>query len=982
MIKIKTPSNVGNVLFDLIKKYNDIFALDSDKLSVNNFYEQKLQLKDNTPVFSKNYRLPETQKQEVNKQVDKLLNDDLIENSVSDYNSPVILVPKKSNNGEKKWRMCIDYRLLNKKLIPDKYPLPRIDDILDELGRAKYFSILDLYSGFHQIPLEKSSRKLTSFSTQRGSFQWKVLPFGLNVAPNSFARMMNIAFSGLEPQQAFLYMDDIIVIGCSLKHHRNNLESIFNICRRYNLKLNPYKCEFYRNEVLFLGHKCTDKGILPNEEKIEALKKYPIPLNKDEVRSFVAMVNYYRRFIKNFAELARPLNQLTRKNSIFIWSKQCQNSFELLKSALLEKPILQYPDFEKDFIVTVDASNYACGAVLSQNHDGDLLPISYISRSFQKVELNKAIIEKELLAIHFAITYFRPYLYGRHFTVQSDHRPLIFLYNMKNPASKLTRIRLDLEEYSFDIEHIKGKDNVAADALSRISIKDLTNIYENNVTILRVQTRSNTRDLQNINQDDTSAQNRTNEIIKPRFIESLTASKIPTIPRLRTQGKTICAYMKKRIIFKINPETSNTNNNNAQLERENTLEYILYSLETLTKKFNIETIQWPLNDDIFTKYSIEEIKEASIKILNKLQIILIRPPEVVGNEEMKQKLLKENHDDPMTGGHCGQKKLLKKLQSRNFWRNMPKDVVKFIKNCPSCLKNKIKYSSKEPMLITKTPQKPFDIVVIDTIGPLPVTSNGYRYILTIICDLTKYLVLIPLVDKTAKSVAIAIFENCILVYGTMKEIITDMGTEYKNELMKNICKLLKIEHKTSTAYRHQTVGTAERNHRTLNEYIRIYISEQLDKWEEYIRYFNFCYNITPNSSLDEKYSPFQLVFGRLPNINKDLLDSTGTVSPIYNIDSYDQELRYRLQKAHSDAAKLIEKAKLRNKNQYDKNKVAKKILVNDEVLLYNLPYNKFKPTYSGPYTVIEVVEPNIKIKDNQNQTQTVHKDRVVVCRKH
>ena len=308
LIKIKTPSHVGDVLFDLIKKYNDIFALDSDKLSVNNFYEQKLQLKDNTPVFSKNYRLPETQKQEVNKQVDKLLNDDLIENSVSDYNSPVILVPKKSNNGEKKWRMCIDYRLLNKKLIPDKYPLPRIDDILDELGRAKYFSILDLYSGFHQIPLEKSSRKLTSFSTQRGSFQWKVLPFGLNVAPNSFARMMNIAFSGLEPQQAFLYMDDIIVIGCSLKHHRNNLESIFNICRRYNLKLNPYKCEFYRNEVLFLGHKCTDKGILPNEEKIEALKKYPIPLNKDEVRSFVAMVNYYRRFIKNFAELARPLN--------------------------------------------------------------------------------------------------------------------------------------------------------------------------------------------------------------------------------------------------------------------------------------------------------------------------------------------------------------------------------------------------------------------------------------------------------------------------------------------------------------------------------------------------------------------------------------------------------------------------------------------------------------------------------------------------
>lgn len=451
LIKEKTPKHAEDSLMNLITEYNDIFALDSDRMSINNFYEQKLRLKDDTPVFSKNYRLPETQRQEINAQVEKLLKNDLIENSVSHYNSPVILVPKKCSTKEKKWRMCIDYRLLNKKLIPDKYPLPRIDDILDELGKAKYFSILDLYSGFHQIPLEKSSRELTSFSTQKGSFQWKVLPFGLNVAPNSFARMMNLAFSGLEPQQAFLYMDDIIVIGCSVKHHRNNLESIFKICRKYNLKLNPYKCEFYRNEVVFLGHKCTDKGILPNEEKIEAVQKYPTPLNKDEVRSFVALANFYRRFINNFAEIARPLNKLTRKKSIFIWSKECQKAFEMLKNSLIQKPILQYPDFKKEFVVTVDASNYACGAVLSQNHNGHKLPISYISRTFQKGELNKAIIEKELLAIHFAITYFRPYLYGRHFTVQSDHRPLIFLFNMKNPASKLTRIRLDLEEYSFDV---------------------------------------------------------------------------------------------------------------------------------------------------------------------------------------------------------------------------------------------------------------------------------------------------------------------------------------------------------------------------------------------------------------------------------------------------------------------------------------------------------------------------------------------------
>lgn len=192
----------------------------------------------------KNYRLPKTQKDEINKQVAKLLENNLIENSTSSFNSPLIVVPKKSLNGVKKWRICVDYRMLNKNLIADKFPLPRIDDILDSLGKATFFSVLDLYSGFHQIPLEINSREMTAFSTEKGSFQWKVLPFGINVAPNSVSRMMSLAFSGLAPQQAFIYMDDIIVIGCSIDHHLSNLEDVFKTYRKYNLKLNPENVNF------------------------------------------------------------------------------------------------------------------------------------------------------------------------------------------------------------------------------------------------------------------------------------------------------------------------------------------------------------------------------------------------------------------------------------------------------------------------------------------------------------------------------------------------------------------------------------------------------------------------------------------------------------------------------------------------------------------------------------------------------------------
>ena len=257
------------------------------------------------------------------------------------------------------------FRQLNKKLIPDKFPLPRIDDVLDSLGKAKYFSTLDLYSGFWQVPLDESSKNLTSFSTVEGSFRFNVLPFGLNVAPNSFARMMSVAFSGLDAATAFIYLDDIIVPGASVEHHLKNLEKVFSVCREKNLKLNPAKCVFLQSEVTYLGHRCTDKGILPDNTKFNTILNYPQPTDRDSIRQFTCFTNYYRKFIPNFATVSVPLNNLLKKNVKFNWSAECQKAFEHLKKALHNPPILQYPNFEKKFIITVDASKNGIGAVLS-----------------------------------------------------------------------------------------------------------------------------------------------------------------------------------------------------------------------------------------------------------------------------------------------------------------------------------------------------------------------------------------------------------------------------------------------------------------------------------------------------------------------------------------------------------------------------------------------------------------------------------------
>lgn len=285
-------------------------------------------------MYSKNYRLPKTHKEEINRQVNKLLEDGLIEPSCSSYNSPLLLVPKPELGGVKRWRMCVDYRLVNKKLVADKYPLPRIDEVLDGLGRAQYFSVVDLFSGFWQIPLEESSRDLTSFSTTEGAFHWKVLPFGLNVSPNSFSRMMNLAFAGASQVQFFLYLDDVIIIGRSVKDHLKNLDAVFKICRRRNLKLNPEKCKFFRTEVTYLGHLCTSEGILPDPSKLKCVMDYPVHKDKDSTKRFVAFANYYRKFIDHFSGIARPLNCLTRKETRFVWTQECQDAFDTLKSKL------------------------------------------------------------------------------------------------------------------------------------------------------------------------------------------------------------------------------------------------------------------------------------------------------------------------------------------------------------------------------------------------------------------------------------------------------------------------------------------------------------------------------------------------------------------------------------------------------------------------------------------------------------------------
>lgn len=852
-------------------------------------------------------------------------------------------------------------------MIPDRFPLPRIEDIFDNLGKAKYFSVVDLQAGYHQIPLDEESRKYTAFSTKRGMFEYNVLPFGLSIAPSSFSRMMALAFSGLTPERCFSYMDDLIIIGFSEENHLNNIRSVFEICRKYNLKLNPAKCEFFRTEISFLGHICTDKGLKADPKKLLAVEKYPKPTDKDSVKRFVAFANYYRRFVPNFAELAKPLTNLTKKRSKFIWNTEAENSFQTLRQALLHSPILKYPDFEKEFKIIVDASDFACGAVLTQNYDGMDMPITYISRAFKKGELNKPPIEKELLGVHFAITQLRPYIYGRHFIVKSDHKPLIYLYNLKNPSSKLTRIRLELEEYDFTIEYIKGKDNIIADALSRITIEDFKEMYDD--LPIFVITRAQSKQQKHTGNDKTIDIDTSDVKIYQDFMSGFNKR----IPKLKTTQ--INANDKNEIksikmsIFKSHRKLLNIELANERL----TLKSIISKMQIAASNANIREVQLPINDGIFKICTLTDFKMVCNNELNELKIILIKQPTFITDTNERFKILEKFHNDPLYGGHPGQKKLYAKIRQNYYWPKMTKEIAKYVRQCEKCRLNKHERKTKEKMMITPTPARPLDVVVIDTIGPLMKSNRGNSYAVTMICELTKHLTCAAVRDKSAKEVAKAIFEKFILKYGPMRRIRTDRGTEYLNELFKELCKLMGIAHDISTAYHHESLGSIERNHREFNHYLRQYLDNNLTDWDTYLEYFEFCYNVDKHGSTNYKYSPFELVYLRSPNLSSDLLH--GEIDPLYDNENFIKEAKYRLQKAHKQTIELMNRMKINNKKQYDKRANPIKLNIGDEVGLTNEPYNKHL-TLRKKYFVVGLNHPNVFLSDG-SKTIEVHKNRVL-----
>lgn len=449
-----------------------------NELGCTNLVEHEI-LCDSPPIKQRYYPISPKMQEIVDKELNEMLRLGVVQKSTSPWSSPILLVPKRDNT----YRFCVDYRKLNKVTQHDAYPLPYVSATLDKLRDARYLSSLDVKSAYWQIKMSEKSRPFTAFTVpNRGLFEFLRMPFGLMNSPSTWSRLIDrILGPELEPH-VFAYLDDIIIVTQTAEKHLEVLREVFRRLSEAGLKLSKDKCRFCLPELRYLGYVVDKCGLHVDPEKVEAILKFPTPTTVTEVRRFVGMASWYRRFVPNFSTVISPLTQLLRKNTRFNWSPACENAWTNIKNLLVSAPVLACPDFSKEFIIACDASDFGVAAVLSQMHEDGERVIAYHSKSLTRQERNYSTSEKELLAVLFGVTKFRPYIEGAHFKVITDHHAIVWLHKLDNPSGRLARWSAHLSQYNFTVEHRKGRENVVPDCLSR-AVPKLEAVVEESNTI-------------------------------------------------------------------------------------------------------------------------------------------------------------------------------------------------------------------------------------------------------------------------------------------------------------------------------------------------------------------------------------------------------------------------------------------------------------------------------------------------------------------
>lgn len=878
-------------ILKLCRKYSDIFHIENQSLSFTNQIKHCIKTKDEIPVYTKSYRYPFVHKPEVERQINSMLEQGIIRPSNSPWSSPIWIVPKKADaSGKKKWRIVVDYRKLNEKTIDDRYPLPNITDVLDKLGRCNYFSTLDLASGFHQIEMNPEDISKTAFNVENGHYEYVRMPFGLKNAPATFQRVMDNILRGLQNEICLVYLDDIIIYSTSLQEHLVNLSKIFQRLRETNFKIQLDKSEFLKKEVAYLGHIVTPEGVKPNPDKIAAIEKFPLPKTSKEIKGFLGLLGYYRKFIKDFARITKPLTLCLKKDAKIEHTPQFIKCFEDCKKLLTNEPILQYPDFTKDFILTTDASNVAVGSVLSQGIIGKDKPVAFASRTLNDSEQNFSTIEKELLAIVWATKYFRPYLYGRKFKIVTDHKPLKWLMSLKEPSSRLVRWRLKLEEFDYEVEYKKGKNNTNADALSRIEIhtKDFFQYMDEfNKSITKPQRQEENTDnlsiIGNISDqpimDDVreeqgpSTQRRattdTEETISAEEIEEVNPEEGDTIhtshedpiQEMPTSERPLNSFDHQiKIKFVLHspakPESKQIFPSKKRLYAQISINNLETDIIDLFKNYLDPKFTYAINFD--NESHVPQVCEILRKTFKNSAYKLLKCNTILQDITKKdnQIVTIRNYHEGKTN-HRGISETETRIRRSYYWPGIKSDVTNYINECEICQTNKYdRNPPKQKLMISPTPSRPFEIVHIDTFQ-----AQGQKF-LTIIDTFSKYAQAYPLSGMLGTEIVKA-FLIFMTHHGLPSLVVMDNGTELKNSVVQEFFKTHQVQTHYITVNNPQSNGPIERFHSTIIEHLRVIRNKNKGKIDilNQMPYAILGYNNSIHSTTKQK--PIDIINGHL-----------------------------------------------------------------------------------------------------------------------
>lgn len=413
------------------------------------------------PFRIRPYRYNAAQKDEIEKQVQQLLDNGWIQESHSPYASPVLLVKKKTGD----WRLCVDYRKLNALIVKNKFPIPVIDELLDELVGAKWFTTLDLSSGFHQILVAEEDVHKTAFQTHHGHYEYKVMPYGVTGGPPTFQHEMNTVLAPVLRKFAVVFIDDVLIYSKTWSDHVQHVRQVFTLLHQSQFKVKLSKCSFAQQQLSYLGHVISSQGVATDPSKVDIIRHWPVPTSVKDVRSFLGLAGYYRKFVSNFGIISRPLTNLLKKGVIFVWTSEHDIAFCTLKEALVSAPVLALPDLTKPFVIETDASDKGIGAVLQQGGH----PVAFVSRALGPKNQALSTYEKEYLAILLAVEYWRSYLQQNEFTIRTDQKSLVHLNDQRLSTPWQQKALTKLMGLRYKICYKKGTENRVADALSRVT---------------------------------------------------------------------------------------------------------------------------------------------------------------------------------------------------------------------------------------------------------------------------------------------------------------------------------------------------------------------------------------------------------------------------------------------------------------------------------------------------------------------------------